>query len=128
MERVGRRTTSLLICIPALLGWLLMALASDLRMLLVGRFLTGFSTGAFSPVGLVYIGETSSPKYRGVLLAATAFSVSLGILLAHLLGALLPWRIASGICAISAAGGLVSVNLIYSYLKYLSLFGILDMK
>jgi facilitated trehalose transporter len=108
MERVGRRRTSLLIGLPALTGWVLMAIAQDLNMLLVGRFLTGFSVGAFGPVGLVYIGETSSPKYRGVLLAATAFSVALGILLSHLLGALLDWRTAAGLCTITPALGLVS--------------------
>jgi predicted MFS family arabinose efflux permease len=77
-------------------------------MLLAGRFLTGFAAGAFGPVGLVYIGETSSPQYRGVLLAATALSISLGILIAHVLGALLAWRIAAGICTSASVLGLVS--------------------
>ena len=52
----------------------------------------GLAQGTLDPVGLIYIGETSAPKYRGVLLAAVSLAVSTGILISHLLGALLLWR------------------------------------
>jgi len=41
MEKVGRRRTNQLLCIPFIAGWLLMAVAQDVQILIAGRFLTG---------------------------------------------------------------------------------------
>ena len=51
------------------------------------------------PPTIIYIGETAGPAYRGVLLAAVSLAVSVGILIAHLLGAVLSWRATAGACA-----------------------------
>ncbi|KAJ9592462.1 hypothetical protein L9F63_015878 [Diploptera punctata] len=91
MDRVGRKVTHQMMCIPFILGWILLAGWSWLPMLYVGRFLTGLSVGVMSPVSTVYIAETAGPKARGPLLAAVSFCVSLGVLLVHLLGTYLSW-------------------------------------
>ncbi|XP_065334091.1 facilitated trehalose transporter Tret1-like isoform X2 [Cloeon dipterum] len=109
MERLGRKRTNLLLCIPFIAGWLLLATAQNVALLLVARFLTGLAVGILGPVGLIYIGETSAPQYRGVLLAAVSLAVSTGILLSHLLGALLHWRLAAALCTLAPLIALILV-------------------
>lgn len=78
IEKIGRKYTHMLTCFPILLGWLLISFASNTRMILAGRFMTGLSIGILGAATSVYIGEISEPKYRGFLLAGISFSVSLG--------------------------------------------------
>ena len=49
--------------IPFVTGWLVLMLARNYAMLLIGRFLTGFSGGAFVLAGSAYIAEIAEPKY-----------------------------------------------------------------
>ncbi|XP_059474759.1 facilitated trehalose transporter Tret1-like isoform X3 [Neocloeon triangulifer] len=109
MERLGRKRTNQLLCVPFIAGWLLLAVAQNVTALLVARFLTGLAVGILGPVGLIYIGETSAPQYRGVLLAAISLAVSTGILLSHLFGALLHWRLAAALCALAPLIALILV-------------------
>jgi len=48
----------------------------------------------------VYIAETSAPKHRGILLSAAPLSVAIGILISHVLGTFLHWKITAAICGI----------------------------
>jgi MFS family permease len=41
MEKLGRRRMNQLICLPFIAGWLLMAMAHNVQLLIAGRFLTG---------------------------------------------------------------------------------------
>lgn len=68
MEKYGRKNTHIITCTPYFGGWLLMYFAVNLEMLLIGRFLTGLSSGMITPATGVYIGEITEPKLRGVLL------------------------------------------------------------
>lgn len=45
LDRLGRRRSQLLICVPFTAGWVLLALAQDLPAILGGRFLTGLCVG-----------------------------------------------------------------------------------
>ncbi|PNF39483.1 hypothetical protein B7P43_G11053 [Cryptotermes secundus] len=100
MERLGRRAAHQLVCVPYVLGWVLISLARNPAMLYVGRFLTGLCVGMIGPVSPVFIAETSGPAYRGVLLATVSLAVATGILLANLLGTFLHWQLAAAISAI----------------------------
>ncbi|XP_069699274.1 facilitated trehalose transporter Tret1-2 homolog isoform X2 [Periplaneta americana] len=100
MERFGRRTTHQLVCVPYVLGWVLLSLARNLVMLYVGRFLTGLCLGLIGPLSPVYIAEISGPAYRGALLATVSLAVSMGILAANLLGTFLSWQLTAAICAV----------------------------
>ncbi|KAJ8956297.1 hypothetical protein NQ318_015033 [Aromia moschata] len=98
-EKFGRKSAHVLTCLPTLIGWLIIAFATNTSMLLVGRFVTGICTGMLGPATGVYIGETSEPKYRGFLLAGISFSVSLGLFLSHLLGTFLHWKTTALACS-----------------------------
>ena len=47
--RFGRRKSILILAVPDLIGWVLIAAAQNLPMMLVGRFLNGFCAAGFSP-------------------------------------------------------------------------------
>lgn len=100
MEKLGRRAAHQLICVPYVLGWVIISLARNTTMLYIGRFLTGLSVGMIGPLSSVFIAEISEPAYRGVLLATVSLAVATGILLANLLGTFLHWTLAAAISAI----------------------------
>lgn len=84
--------------VPCIVGWLVIYFANSIELLLLGRFLTGLVTGILGPPSSVYIGETSSPSYRGFLLAAISLAIAVGLLVAHLLGTFLTWQLTALIC------------------------------
>ncbi|KAJ8939309.1 hypothetical protein NQ314_011167, partial [Rhamnusium bicolor] len=106
-ENLGRRSTHMLTCIPSIIGWLVISFAINTRMILTGRFITGFCVGMLAPATGVYIGETSEPRYRGFLLAGISFAVSLGLFLSHLLGTFLHWQTTAVICSSMPAISLI---------------------
>ncbi|XP_013196571.1 facilitated trehalose transporter Tret1-2 homolog [Amyelois transitella] len=100
MEKFGRKLSQYILCAPFLLGWILIACANNLALMLLGRFCTGLCVGLLGPLGPVYIGETTDPKYRGFFLAGVSLAIAVGLLVAHLLGTFLSWQITAGICCI----------------------------
>lgn len=99
MNRLGRKTTNLLICVPFVLGWTAVSLATGVTGVYAGRLLTGLCTGLLGPPTAVYIAEVTEPRYRGAALAAISFSVSAGILVVHTMGTFLSWRLVSALCS-----------------------------
>lgn len=100
MEQFGRKASHLLTCVPCIAGWIIIYLAYNLELLLVGRFLTGLCVGLLGPSSSVYIGETSHPKYRGFLLAAISLAIALGLLFSHLLGTFFTWTTTALVCVV----------------------------
>ncbi|RZB45726.1 Sugar tr and/or MFS 1 domain containing protein [Asbolus verrucosus] len=92
MEKIGRKTTHMVTCVPCVIGWMVLYFASNIAMILSGRFLTGFCVGLLGPPTGVYMSETSEPKYRGFLLAAISFAIALGLFLSHLIGTYMTWQ------------------------------------
>ena len=45
VDNIGRLNTIKLAAVPYILGWILIANATNLPMILIGRFLTGFTLG-----------------------------------------------------------------------------------
>ncbi|XP_017020083.1 facilitated trehalose transporter Tret1-2 homolog [Drosophila kikkawai] len=88
---LGRRNTILATALPFIIGWLLVATAVNIIMVLVGRFLAGFCVGILSLAFPVYLGEALQPEVRGTLgLFPTAFG-NMGILLCYVAGTYLNW-------------------------------------
>ncbi|KAI8438415.1 hypothetical protein MSG28_010942 [Choristoneura fumiferana] len=91
IEYFGRRLTIMGTAIPFFLGWMLIANALNVHMVLAGRALCGICVGVASLAFPVYLGETIQPEVRGALgLLPTAFG-NTGILLAFLAGTYLNW-------------------------------------
>jgi facilitated trehalose transporter len=99
MERYGRKMCLLIHCIPAMLGWVALLFAEDLLLIMIGRFLAGISVGMLGPPSSILIGESSDPKYRGILLSGISLAISIGVLVAHILGTFLTWKTMSIVCS-----------------------------
>ncbi len=100
MEKYGRKLAHLILNVPFIVGWIIIALATNITWILIGRFLTGFCVGLLGPPASVYIGETSGPKYRGFLLAGVSLAIAIGILISHLVGTFVSWKLTAIICAV----------------------------
>ncbi|KAL6442483.1 hypothetical protein ACFW04_002595 [Cataglyphis niger] len=92
IEYLGRRNTILATAFPFLGAWILISMATNIPMVLVGRSLCGFGVGVASLALPVYLGETIQPEVRGTLgLMPTAFG-NTGILLCFMAGMYLDWK------------------------------------
>ncbi|CAK1601950.1 unnamed protein product [Parnassius mnemosyne] len=91
IESIGRKLTIMGTAIPFFMGWMLIANANGVGMVLAGRAFCGLCVGVGSLAFPVYLGETIQPEVRGALgLLPTAFG-NTGILLAFLIGAYIDW-------------------------------------
>ncbi|NXN95840.1 GTR6 protein, partial [Rhinopomastus cyanomelas] len=85
-DRLGRKLSIMFSALPSALGYLLMASAQGVAMLLLGRLLTGFAGGVTSASIPVYISEISHPGVRGMLGACPQAMAVLGSLILYALG------------------------------------------
>ncbi|ODM94060.1 Facilitated trehalose transporter Tret1 [Orchesella cincta] len=100
IEKIGRKKSLLVVGIPYIIGWFTIALAHQIYMLYVGRFLTGFSVGALSLVAPVYLCEISQSDIRGFLGAIFQVTVTVGILFTFILGSVTSWKLLAATCGI----------------------------
>ncbi|XP_045107890.1 facilitated trehalose transporter Tret1-2 homolog [Portunus trituberculatus] len=101
LNKLGRRRTMLASIMPFISGWLMITFAQNYAMLLVGRVLTGLCCGITSLTVPTYIGEFSSSDIRGTLGSSFQLMVTLGLLYAYVLGAVVAsWRLLAGLCII----------------------------
>ncbi|KAK4878048.1 hypothetical protein RN001_010554 [Aquatica leii] len=98
MDAIGRLNLIILATIPSVLGWILIATAYNMPMMIIGRILTGIaSTWGASPV-MVYVTEIARPDMRGSLISIAPAYCSLGMVLAYLKGWFIDWRTIAWIC------------------------------
>ncbi|CAB3235971.1 unnamed protein product [Arctia plantaginis] len=109
MEVLGRRLSQLLLATCFIIGWLVIGCSNDLlSLILLGRFITGLCQGWLGPLGPVFVGEITSPVYRGLFLAALSLGIAVGIFFAHFFGTFLHWTLASMLCGIfPLVGGII---------------------
>ncbi|CAL8109366.1 unnamed protein product [Orchesella dallaii] len=100
IEKVGRKNTLLISALPLVLGWLSLAMAAQISMLYIGRFLTGVGIGSLSLVAPVYLSEISQPEIRGCLGAIFQVVVKFGILFTYVTGCMLPYNYLAGACGV----------------------------
>nr|XP_026491078.1 facilitated trehalose transporter Tret1-like isoform X1 [Vanessa tameamea] len=98
MERMGRRASQILLSVFYIGGWTIIGFAGNINFILFGRFITGFCQGWLGPLGPVFVGEISSPAYRGLFLAGLSLSIASGVFMSHLFGTFLHWSHASLLC------------------------------
>ncbi|KAL6609393.1 hypothetical protein ACP70R_039362 [Stipagrostis hirtigluma subsp. patula] len=99
-EYIGRKGSLMIAAIPNIIGWLAISFAKDSSFLYMGRLLEGFGVGVISYTVPVYIAEISPQNMRGALGSVNQLSVTLGILVAYLLGMFVPWRLLAVIGAL----------------------------
>ncbi|XP_010459616.1 PREDICTED: sugar transporter ERD6-like 4 [Camelina sativa] len=92
-EYIGRKGSLMIAAIPNIIGWLSISFAKDTSFLYMGRLLEGFGVGVISYTVPVYIAEIAPQNMRGALGSVNQLSVTIGIMLAYLLGLFVPWRI-----------------------------------
>lgn len=91
VDQIGRKSTLVLVSVPFVLGYLLIAYSTHLSMLLVGRILTGLSTGIVSLAVPIYIAEISPPAIRGQLSTIIQLGVTIGLVYSFSVGYFLYW-------------------------------------
>ncbi|XP_038703363.1 sugar transporter ERD6-like 6 [Tripterygium wilfordii] len=92
-EYIGRKGSLMIAAIPNIIGWLAISFSRDSSFLYMGRLLEGFGVGIISYTVPVYIAEIAPQNMRGALGSVNQLSVTIGIMLAYLLGLFVQWRI-----------------------------------
>ncbi|GLJ39000.1 hypothetical protein SUGI_0794970 [Cryptomeria japonica] len=92
---LGRRRELIVAAMFYTIGALVTALAPDLIVLIIGRFVFGIGIGLAMHAAPLYIAETSPPQIRGRLVSLKEFFIVLGMLLGYLVSSL----------AVDAVGG-----------------------
>ena len=88
-DRVGRKVSILYCCLLFIVGALVMALAPSLGVLLAGRFVVGIGVALSAIADIVYIAEIAPPSRRGALVTLNELSITVGILGAYSINAIL---------------------------------------
>lgn len=99
MTRFGRQKAHLMCTIPALLGWIVFVLGNTVPLFLLARLLHGLALGLRTPLAAILVAEYTEPKYRGAFLGTFAISLGLGIMLSHVWGAHLTWKMTAVVCS-----------------------------
>lgn len=86
IQILGRKLTMLLLVIPFTIGWALVTFATNLAMLMVGRFLLGVAGGAFCVAAPTYTGEIAQSSIRGTLGSYFQLMMVIGILFVYCIG------------------------------------------
>ncbi|WP_226346004.1 sugar porter family MFS transporter [Agilicoccus flavus] len=110
-DTYGRKKVLLVIGILYLVGALGSALAPNVALLMIFRFLGGIGVGASSVVAPIYTAEVAPPANRGRLVGLVQFNIVLGILLAYASNAIIraimdgpdAWRWMLGVMAVPSA-------------------------
>ena len=107
-DKYGRRPILFIIAALYVITAIGTAMAPNLSLFIIFRFLGGIGVGASSVVASMYIAEISPAKVRGRMTAMFQFNVIFGILMAYISNYLLkdfgqePWRWMLGVSAVPA--------------------------
>lgn len=93
MEYLGRLTAIKLAAIPCVIGWIVIATATNFYALLGGRILTGLGSAIGTSPAIVYITEVARPDLRGSLISTAPTLASAGMVIVYAKGAFMSWRL-----------------------------------
>lgn len=119
MDRYGRKKTLLITEIPLIIGWTVIAFATNIEMIYVGRLLTGLGSGLVGAPARVYISEVTQPHLRGMLAAMAAACISFGVLFQYTIGSFSSWSTLAGVSAIVPTIALIAMSLMPESPNYL---------
>ncbi|WP_181270809.1 sugar porter family MFS transporter [Brevibacterium sediminis] len=110
-DMIGRRRTILYLALMFFLGTLVVVLAPNVALLVVGRILLGLAVGGASIVVPVYLSELAPHEIRGSISGRNEVAIVTGQLAAFVVNAIIGnvwghidgiWRVMFAICAIPA--------------------------
>lgn len=97
----GRKPLILALVLPNVAGWsVLVAASGNIDMLYAGRLLTGLCAGAATVLVPMYSAEISEPAIRGTIGVYLDLSLTVGILMAYVVGGLAGQVYLSGLCGV----------------------------
>merc|ERR1712018_1073692 len=91
-SKYGQRKALIMLAVPDMVAWVLIASAQNIPMMLIGRFLSGFSAAGYSPSIQTYIAEIAQPQHRGWLGGLTTPILAFGTLISYGLGSCVSWH------------------------------------
>ncbi|KAF2904709.1 hypothetical protein ILUMI_01462 [Ignelater luminosus] len=97
LDRIGRKYTLLILSVPQIAAWILIATCPNVPMLCIARFVTGIGDGSLLTTLPVYMAEVSEPKVRGVLGTSQSITILIGALMIAAYGSYVPVRTAANI-------------------------------
>ncbi|KAG7332664.1 hypothetical protein KOW79_004498 [Hemibagrus wyckioides] len=92
IDKIGRKHTIMMSVIPSTVGFLTIAPANKVWLLLLGRCFTGVAAGITASSVPVYVSEISHPGVRGFLGSSPEIMIVIGGLALYALDLVLPWR------------------------------------
>ena len=130
-ERISRKWTKCLSGCVYVVGALAAAFAQDVTWLIAARFVLGLAVGTASFVAPEYIAEQTPPKIRGGTVTYNQVMVTLGILIAYIVGFLLNgatdnWRWMLGIAVVAGAALAISMVFVPHSPRWLAKQGRID--
>ncbi|MGY1857156.1 sugar porter family MFS transporter [Modestobacter sp. SYSU DS0290] len=104
-QRLGRRTTLLIVAAVFVIGSLAASLAPNPVTLSLARVVLGFAVGGATQTAPVYVAELAPSRYRGRLVLFFQIAIGVGILTATIIGATesVDWRLAIGAATVPSA-------------------------
>jgi len=103
-DKLGRKRMLLLLTAPFLLSWVIIIFASTLWLIYLARLIVGAAVGAACVVVPTYISEIAETSTRGSLGAMFQLFLTVGILLAFILGAVMNYTTFAIVCALIEVG------------------------
>jgi sugar porter (SP) family MFS transporter len=85
-DRVGRRRVILTAGLLFIAGAIISAVAQEVTILLIGRFLVGLAIGVASMLTPLYLAEISPASDRGAIVSLNQLCITAGILVSYLVG------------------------------------------
>lgn len=85
-DQYGRRRVIIISAIIFILSSIETAFAGSVVQLIIGRIIVGIAIGLASCIAPLYISEISIPKIRGKLVGFNQLAITIGILIAYLVG------------------------------------------
>lgn len=126
-DTYGRKKIVLLSSICFIISALILALAPNVSMIVIGRLLVGISIGVASATAPIYIAELAPRSIRGMLVTMNQLAITIGILASYIFGLALSetqdWRFMFGFAAIPAALQLIIMAFFPESPRFLALNG-----
>ncbi|KAK9450983.1 major facilitator superfamily domain-containing protein [Limtongia smithiae] len=124
-DRFGRKGLTMMNCVGFILGPVVMSVATNFPLFMLGRFIAGLGAGSSLIVTPMYLNEISPPAMAGLIGAMCQEFVNIGILSAQVMGIFLSsfmgWRVIVSLGGILGFINLLLISLCVESPKWLTL-------